>query len=94
LPKPINTEGHSLVPLLKNPAKERAFPAYSITGYKDKIGRSVRTNEWHYVEWENGSAGSMLFRHPDDPSESKNLANDPQYVPIVSKMKALLKKMP
>ncbi|RYG04008.1 MAG: DUF229 domain-containing protein, partial [Chitinophagaceae bacterium] len=94
LPKPKNKEGHSVVPLLKNPLQQRDFPAYSITAYKDKIGKSVRTNEWHYVEWQDGAAGSMLFKHPDDPTESKNLANDPNYAKVAAKMKALLKKMP
>lgn len=94
LPQPKSTVGHSIVPLLKNPAQFRNFPAYSITDYRGKIGKSVRTNEWHYVEWQDGASGAMLFKHPEDPSESMNLAEDPKYVQVVAKMKALLKKMP
>ena len=36
----------------------------------------------------------MLFEHPADPHELKNLANDVAYAKTVEKMKALLQKMP
>lgn len=93
LPKKDNIEGHSVVPLLYNPNKERDFPAYSVTAVQNKIGRSVRTKQWHYVEWDEGKAGNMLFKHPDDPHELTNLANDPAYSKVVNEMKELLKKM-
>ena len=73
LPKKNDIEGHSIVPLLKDPAAERNFPAYSVTAVRQSIGRSVRTKDWHYVEWDEGKAGRMLFKHPDDPLELTNL---------------------
>lgn len=94
LPKPARTAGHSVATLLKNPNAPRNFPAYSLVEYRQKTGKSVRTKEWHYVEWDEGKAGAMLFKHPDDPDELKNLAEDPQYASIVASMKKLLAKMP
>jgi arylsulfatase A-like enzyme len=94
LSKPLNIEGHSLTPLLAKPEAAWNYPAYSITGVQGKIGKSVRTKRWHYVEWEEGKAGSMLFEHPADPHELKNLANDAKYAKTVEEMKALLKQMP
>jgi iduronate 2-sulfatase len=94
LPKKNNIEGHSLTPLLNNPNATQDFPAYSVTAVQNKIGRSVRTKRWHYVEWEEGKAGAMLFEHPADPHELKNLADDANYTKTVEEMKALLQKMP
>lgn len=94
LPKPKGIEGHSLVPLLKKPKSNWDFPAYSVTDYRGKLGKSVRTKRWHYVEWEEGKAGTMLFEHPNDPHELKNLADDARYAKTVGEMKSLLKQMP
>ncbi|MES2774291.1 MAG: sulfatase [Bacteroidota bacterium] len=94
LPRPDNIEGNSLVPLLKKPDASWDYPAYSVTAVQNKIGKSVRTKRWHYVEWEGGKAGSMLFEHPNDPNELTNLANDPKYAGIVVEMKKLLAEMP
>lgn len=94
LPAPKGIEGHSISPLLKNPAANWHQPAYALVEYQRKTGKSVRTREWHYVEWDEGNAGAMLFKHPDDINELKNLAGDPKYAAVVADMKKLLKKMP
>jgi arylsulfatase A-like enzyme len=94
LPKPNGNEGHSLVPLLKKPQANWDYPAYSVTDYHGKIGKSVRTKRWHYVEWEEGKSGAMLFEHPNDPHELKNLAEDAKYANAFAEMKKLLKQMP
>ncbi len=94
LPKPDAIEGNSIAPLIKNPKISLNHPSYALVEYRQKTGKSVRTKEWHYVEWDEGKAGSMLFKHPDDPHELKNLADDPKYAKIVTEMKNLLKKMP
>lgn len=94
LPAPQGIEGNSFSGLLKNPRAEWNNPAYSIVEYQRKTGKSVRTKEWHYVEWDEGNAGAMLFKHPDDPRELKNLAADPKYSAVVTDMKKLLKKFP
>ena len=94
LPKPGGIEGHSLASLLQKPESNWDYPAYSVTSVRNKIGKSVRTKRWHYVEWDEGKSGSMLFEHPADPHESKNLSNDPAYATTVDEMKKLLKQMP
>ena len=94
LPKPTNISGNSVVKLLKNPKADFDFPAYSVTEYRKSFGKSVRTSRWHYVEWDEGKSGAMLYEHPKDSLELKNLANDPQYAKIVAEMKQLLAKMP
>ena len=94
LPKPAGIEGNSVAALLKNPKQSLNHPSYALVEYRQKTGKSVRTKQWHYVEWDEGKAGAMLFKHPDDPQELKNLADDPKYVKIVTEMKKLLKKMP
>lgn len=94
LPKPPNVSGQSFATLLKNPKANWDLPAYSVTEYRKSLGKSVRTARWHYVEWDEGKSGAMLFEHPKDPLELKNLANDPQYLKIINEMKQLLAKMP
>jgi arylsulfatase A-like enzyme len=94
LPRPQGIEGHSLVPLLRNPGARWNHPAFTVTLYQGKLGKSVRTERWHYAEWEDGRAGAMLFDHTKDPRELKNLAADPAYAKTVLEMKSLLKQMP
>src|SRR5215510_6331590 len=84
---------------------ERAYAQYPLcnpsrtslltgTRYQDKIGKSVRTERWHYVEWDDGKSGAMLFDHSSDPFELKNLAGDPAFARQVGEMKRLLKQLP
>jgi len=94
LPKPEGQEGHSFVAQLKNPKANRDFPSYAVVDYKGKTGKSVRTKRWHYVEWTEGKDGMMLFEHPKDSLELKNLATDPAYDKTIQEMKGLLKLMP
>ena len=70
------------------------FPAYSIMEYKDILSRSIRKNNWHYVEYDGGKRGTMLFDISKDPHELKNLAADPKYAKTIAELSALLKKMP
>ncbi len=94
LPQPQDNEGHSLVSLLRNPAAKWSYPAYAVTLFQGKLGKSVRTEHWHYVEWDEGRAGAMLFDHGRDPLELENLANDSAFAKTVEEMKALLKQLP
>jgi arylsulfatase A-like enzyme len=94
LPEPAGLEGHSLVPLLRDPDAAWDHPAFSVTLFQGKLGRSVRTDRWHYVEWEEGRAGAMLFVESTDPHEMRNLAADPDHADTVRRMKALLRRLP
>ena len=94
LPRLPGIEGHSLTPLLRNPRAKWSHPAFTVTRFQDKIGKSVRTERWHYVEWDDGKAGAMLFDHSRDPFELKNLADDPAFARQAREMKLLLKRLP
>jgi iduronate 2-sulfatase len=91
---PSKLEGHSLLPLLRNPTARWNYPALSVVQYQGNIGKSVRTERWHYVQWEEGKLGEMLLDTEKDPYELKNLASDPAYAKVVDEMRRLLKQIP
>jgi len=91
---PDKLEGHSLASLLRRPNAAWDHPAFSVVLYQGKLGKSVRTERWHYVWWEDGKAGEMLMDHSNDPLELKNLAGDPAYSQIVKQMRQLLTQIP
>jgi iduronate 2-sulfatase len=94
LPRPKDIEGVSLKPIVNRLKANLNKVAYSVTDYRGIIGKSVRTQRWHYVEWAEGKSGAMLFEHPKDKFELINLAQDAKYSKVVAEMKALLVKMP
>jgi uncharacterized sulfatase len=94
LSQPYKLEGHSLTSLLRNPRAAWDHPAFSVVKYQGKIGRSVTTDRWHYVEWENGKEGSMLLDLQNDPKELKNLVAEPSSSKTVQHLKELLKQIP
>lgn len=94
LPPPAGVEGRSLAALVRKPGARWNHPAYTVTLYRDKLGKSVRTDRWRYAEWEEGREGAMLFDHSNDPHELKNLAADPAHAKTVREMKSLLKQLP
>jgi uncharacterized sulfatase len=91
---PSRLEGHSLLSLLRNPRARWYYPALTVVRYQGKLGKSVRTDRWHYVLWDDGNAGEMLLDHANDPNELKNLAADPAYARTISEMRKLLTQIP
>lgn len=90
-PVPEGLDGKSLKPLLQNPKAEWNRPAFTQVGSSsDRAGRSVRTEEWTYIEWNNGENGAQLYDRKRDIRELNNLAGDPKYAATVAEMKALL----
>jgi arylsulfatase A-like enzyme len=94
LPAPPNVEGRSIAPLVSKPNASWNFPSYAVVMFQGKLGRSVTTERWHYVEWDEGRAGAMLTDHQSDPLELKNLSGEPRFADQVRKMKELLKDSP
>lgn len=94
LPKPARQSGASFASLLKKPDAAWDRPAYSVTVFGKSFGRSISTAKWHYVEWDDGKSGRMLYATEDDPNELKNLSEDAKYANVVAEMKALLAKKP
>ncbi len=92
--RPQGVEGRSLAALLRKPDAAWNHPAFTVTLYQGKLGKSVRTERWRYAEWEEGREGAMLFDHANDPRELKNLAADPAHAKTVREMKSLLKQLP
>jgi len=91
LPMPQGLEGRSLVPLLKNPGAKWDKPALSYLRRGKVPGVSVRTERHRYTEWDEGRQGTELYDHQTDPTESRNLAADPKFAPLVAKLKPLLR---
>lgn len=92
LPAQTAMEGTSVAPLLKNPAADWAKPAFSVWSEDGKTfhGVAVRTEQWRYAEYgKDGANGAFLIDPKNDPFEVKNLANDPQYVPVVAQLSSL-----
>src|SRR5262249_21479493 len=61
LSRPPGTEGRSLAPLLRKANLQWEYPSFAMVQFQGKLGQSVETERWHYVEWDQGRAGSMLL---------------------------------
>lgn len=72
---PLNprNEGHSLVPLIKNPSRPWPYPA--ITGWK-KNSFAIQNERYRYIRYGDGS--EELYDHQNDPDEWTNLADRPE----------------
>ena len=86
LPKPGHLDGHSMVPLLKDPKAEWKHPAITTHGFEN---HAIRKDHWRLIQYENGSL--ELYDHRKDPYEYTNLAKDLKYAEII---KALQKHLP
>ena len=74
LPARTDIDGHSLVPLLKNPQASWTYPALTTYDFSEF---SVRTERWRYTRLIDGS--EELYDHQNDPEEWYNLAADPAH---------------
>ena len=91
---PPGLEGKSLVPLLDDPAAAWARPAFTLVAREDWLGRSVRTGQWCYTEWDYGRRGVELYDLQADPAELNNLAKDPANTATIAKLRKLLQEAP
>lgn len=97
--KPGYLQGTSFVPLLENPDREWKKAAFSQFHRRPKVtpdgkrymGYSIRTKEFHYVEWyywdevagEHGDfVTAELYNSINDPDENKNVAGEETYKDI------------
>jgi uncharacterized sulfatase len=100
LKPPDGLEGMSLMPLLEDPLRPGKKAAYSLAGRHDDpeksnreityLGRSVRTEQWRYTEWDGGKRGVELYDEQNDPRELRNVAADPRYKGVVAELKRML----
>ncbi len=83
VPQPL--AGHSLAPLLKDPAQ--AWPYVSVTSHD--VGNAAVTDvRYHYIRYADGA--EELYDHQKDPREYKNLANVPALKPVIERLAASL----
>ncbi|MFB9057367.1 sulfatase [Mariniflexile ostreae] len=83
LPKNLENEGRSLVPLIKEPSTIWPYP--SVTGY-GKDNYAVQDERNHYIQYADGT--EELYDHKNDPNEWTNLAGKSK----LAKIKAELAK--
>lgn len=88
---PQQLSGKSLKPLLAQPIASWTKPAYTQVRRKEAMGRSVRTENWRYTEWDEGKLGVELYDYQNDPLELTNLANNKKYASQVKELSMLLK---
>ncbi|SFI76962.1 sulfatase [Planctomicrobium piriforme] len=74
LPVPVQLEGHSLAPQLKDSRTSRPWPAITT---QSPNNHSVVTRDWRYIRYADGS--DELYDTTADRREWTNLANDPAY---------------
>ena len=94
LPADAATQGASLKPLIESPIAEWTKPARTqiVRGGPNNqiVGRSLRTENWRYTEWNHGQNGVELYDHDADPHELQNLATDPKFGSTAALLKLLL----
>jgi arylsulfatase A-like enzyme len=82
-------DGHSLVPLLKNPEADWKHGSITSNGFKND---SIRTERWRFTRYPNDA--EELYDHDTDPYEWKNLAGDPAYKTIAATLRKQLPQDP
>jgi arylsulfatase A-like enzyme len=92
LEPPSGLEGHSLTPLLEDPATGWDHPAYTVAGNLKNLGVAVRTARYRYAEWAGGKNGAMLIDEVANPDETVNLVDDPKYTAIRAELSGLVRK--
>jgi hypothetical protein len=70
--------GRSLAPLLRNPRARWDDTAHTVTMFRNRLGRAVRSARRGYAEWYEGRAGAMLF---DETRDRTNSGTWPQTPP-------------
>ncbi|MBI5800821.1 MAG: sulfatase [Verrucomicrobia bacterium] len=89
---PKHVQGATLQPLLADPTGKGKTVVFStmVSTHTKLIGRSVSTDRFRYIEWDEGRGGQQLYDHESDPHELTNLASKPQQADRVSRLKARL----
>ncbi|HEX8337413.1 MAG TPA: hypothetical protein VF621_11830 [Pyrinomonadaceae bacterium] len=59
--------GRSLAPLLRNPRARWDDTAHTVTMFRNRLGRAVRTARRGYAEWYEGRAGAITGTWPQTP---------------------------
>jgi len=82
LPANKKNEGHSLLPLLKDP--DAAWTHSTLTSYGPG-NTTVQTERYRFYQYEDGSM--ELYDQQIDPNEWNNLASDPDHAKLIEKLR-------
>jgi len=88
LPPSDGLDGVSLEPLLEEPDAKWDRTALTVTGNHLPVNRSIRDEQWRYIELGNGQ--KALIDEKNDPVETKNRVDDPECAEVVKRMQARL----
>lgn len=79
--RPPHVEGTDITPLLKDP--NLAWESPALTTFR-KDNHALRDATWRYIRYADG--GEELYNHQTDPNEWTNLATDPKYQEVKSRL--------
>jgi uncharacterized sulfatase len=89
---PKHVQGVTLQPLLADPTAKGKQIVFStmVSTHTKLIGRSVSTDRFRYIEWDEGRGGRQLYDHESDPHELTNLADKPMQAERIERMRKRL----
>lgn len=90
LKAPADLPGVSLRPLLEDPSRRGKDGAFSFFGRGRYFGRTLRTDRYRIVEWQDRKTKAVaqveLYDHEAAPSEAVNIAGNPENTKLVAKL--------
>lgn len=87
---PTYLEGRSFKAVLENPLTSFREVVYAVVNRGNMLGKTVKTRDWRYIEWDNGKQGRELYNEMADPLEYINLAENGKYDAVRAFMKQML----
>ncbi len=87
---PDHLEGMDFGSVLKDPESSFRDHVNSIIRRGEFLGRTVKTREWRYTEWDDGNKGTELYDQLNDPLEYNDLSGYPEYESVMAKMRSLI----
>ena len=85
VPARTDLEGHSLLPLLRDPKAPRREPAITTFG---RANHTVRTERWRYIQYRDYT--EELYDHASDPNEWTNVAGHPKNAAVKAELRKWL----
>lgn len=65
----------------------------SENGIREVMGYSLRTEQYRYTFWTEGSEGEELYDHDADPGEERNMAADPKADGVKQSLRSTLESI-